>query len=498
MTMMNVVLLCAAAALATCTAANCQFAPLRTEALSDRGVITAAAVDANWWQLIVSIDGDVIRSAAVPNAPRSLVEQVTLGEAGDQRVIDGTGDAVRFASVTAMACYSSDSDVNRRFVYVMDGRQLRRVMLQSRVVSTLAGSGDRGTVNGVSGWRSSFEDGPTFLAIAVRGGGRVVISQSAAGCVREYDDVVNAVTTVLGVCGSSFRPTAVAVDLQAATFSAAGSGATMQPFYIADAASGSVLHYNGTQVVYATAFGSALRNPVAALALSASVPESLVAVLVGEPCRLFAKSGTDALSAVGIPFRGTQCRGDPRGVSSFAAARGSTAFLIMQGNGAASTALLFQTESCDFSEPSTPTTAVPSTAGARNSAAPTAGPTGVSAVPSTVPRAATASGDETGPTVTVVVVAVVLVLLIVCGGTAMFAINRTCTRRHARSAYRRTDGVETVVAAVTTSDDDMELHRTGVSETPVNGTTAGSGGDGHDEADTLVIVPAADKRECCE
>lgn len=117
--------------------------------------------------------------------------RTVAGSAPPLGIVDATGEAARFAFLTNIAVAPDGT------VYVIDPPRVRKID-PSGAVSLLAGSGERGSVDGV-GEAARF-DGPGGIAVAPNGD--VIISDVQANTIRRITPA-GVVTTIAGSPGKS-------------------------------------------------------------------------------------------------------------------------------------------------------------------------------------------------------------------------------------------------------------------------------------------------------
>lgn len=125
------------------------------------------------------------------------------GALGQCAVSDGVGTAARFSRLGAMSIDSADN------LYVSDDSVLRKIVLSTSVVSTVAGkAGSPGTVDGVgTSARLGFLQG-----MVVDPAGNLYVSDSFATAIRKITLPSFTVTTITGASAAFVSPAGLALD----------------------------------------------------------------------------------------------------------------------------------------------------------------------------------------------------------------------------------------------------------------------------------------------
>ena len=158
----------------------------RVAALPASGVISIAA----------SPDGSAVFVADYSNKIRRVEvatgEVTTLAGSGEDGDADGVGDAAEFNGPSGVAL---SSDGSALFVADYDNNAIRRVEVATGAVTTLAGSGIKGSADGV-GDAAEFDD-PSGIAISPDSGALFVADQGSDK-IRRVEVATGEVTTLAG------------------------------------------------------------------------------------------------------------------------------------------------------------------------------------------------------------------------------------------------------------------------------------------------------------
>ncbi|HEX7764187.1 MAG TPA: hypothetical protein VF433_11330, partial [Cellvibrio sp.] len=111
----------------------------------------------------------------------------TLAGGGSFGSVDGTGSAARFALPEGIT-------TDGTHLYVVDGNKIRKIVIATGVVTTLAGSGSRGSTNGV-GTAAMFSS-PIGIATD---GTHLYVADTGNHKIRKVEIATSAVTTLAGI-----------------------------------------------------------------------------------------------------------------------------------------------------------------------------------------------------------------------------------------------------------------------------------------------------------
>jgi DNA-binding beta-propeller fold protein YncE len=138
----------------------------------------------------------------------SSMQVITFAGTGTAATVDGVGTTASFNLPTGMAIDPSGLNL---YVNEFNGNVVRRIVLASATVSTLAGSNTSGSADGVS---ASF-NGPHGLVIDPTGT-FLYVADSRNGRIRRIDIAQRSVTTVAG--NGLFADSCIDGDLATGSF----------------------------------------------------------------------------------------------------------------------------------------------------------------------------------------------------------------------------------------------------------------------------------------